>query len=224
MNDSTNQDILRLKQMLEEVTAADSTSPSAAAGEHHDAASASLREAWLAFGQLIRAADASLPPMPEITTSTTPQKRRRSRWLGLLAAAAATLLVAVTAGWWISRASKQGKSEPSLAQTVIPRQNSPQIEKKAAVALAQAKTKSFNQDGAPALRVAATAPSTGVQSFMTKSTVKSTTWDDPLATQIAAVSQQIDNVKQSWQHHVNDLDLVQYRIDEVTDSLQNDAL
>ena len=53
---------------------------------------------------------------------------------------------------------------------------------------------------------------------------KSVRVDDPLETQIASVSQQINNVAQNWQHRVDDVDLVQYRIDEVTDSLQNDAL
>ena len=63
MNDSTNQDIARLKQMLEEVTAADAVIAPDAGGTEGDAESASLREAWLAFGQVIRAADASLPAM-----------------------------------------------------------------------------------------------------------------------------------------------------------------
>ena len=55
-------------------------------------------------------------------------------------------------------------------------------------------------------------------------TAKTSTWDDPLETQIASVSQQIRNVEQNWQHRVDDVDLVQYRIDEVADALQNDPL
>ena len=38
------------------------------------------------------------------------------------------------------------------------------------------------------------------------------------------MSQQISNVDTDWQHRVDEVDLVQYRIDEVTDSLQNDKL
>ena len=53
---------------------------------------------------------------------------------------------------------------------------------------------------------------------------KTAAWDDPLETQIAAVSRQIGNVQQNWQHRVDDVDLVQYRIDAVADSLQNDTL
>ena len=88
MNDSTSQSIQRLKQMLEEVTAADTSaagntvSAGHSTSESHDAETASLREAWLAFGQLIRAADASLAAMPNV--ATPPPKPRRSRWLGLV--------------------------------------------------------------------------------------------------------------------------------------------
>ena len=53
---------------------------------------------------------------------------------------------------------------------------------------------------------------------------KASTWDDPLDTQIATVSQEIRDVQQNWQHGVDDVDLVRYRIDEVSDSLQNDSL
>ena len=108
MNDSTNQETLRLKQLLEEVTAADTPSAGDAAqrpdtAEVRDAEGESLREAWLAFAQLIRAADASLPAIalatPQMATPLGPQKLHRRRWLALIAAAAAMLLVAVTFGW-----------------------------------------------------------------------------------------------------------------------------
>ena len=55
-------------------------------------------------------------------------------------------------------------------------------------------------------------------------TATTSTWDDPLETQIASVSQQISNVEQNWQHRVDDVDLVQYRIDAVSESLQDDKL
>ena len=209
MNDSTNPDTQRLKQMLEEATAADASvagdtaSAGHSASECHDAETASLREAWLAFGQLIRAADASLAVMPNIATPIVPKKSRRSRWLGLIVAAAAALLVAVSFGWWIGRGLKQGAREPSLAQTVTPGQATPQAEK---VATEQPKTGTTKT------------PNTATPNTATS------TWDDPLETQIASVSQQISNVEQNWQHRVDDVDLVQYRIDDVTDSLQNDKL
>jgi hypothetical protein len=53
---------------------------------------------------------------------------------------------------------------------------------------------------------------------------KSSTWDDAIDTQITAVSQEIDSVQRTWQHRVDDVDLVQYRIDEVSEGLSKDAL
>ena len=208
MNDSTNQDLQWLKQMLEEVTAAETSVAGHAGSAGHstsespDAERASLREAWLAFGQLIRAADASLPVMPNMVTAIAPQKPRRRRLLGLMVAAAAALLVSVTFGWWFGRDRKQDNREPSLAQTATPKQTNPQPETKTAIA------------GVP--KATNKQPKTG--------TNKTSNWDDPLEMQIASVSQQISNVEQTWQHRVDDVDLVQYRIDAVVDSLQNDKL
>lgn len=198
MNDATNQDIQRLKQMLEEATAADTS----VAG---DAETASLHEAWLAFGQLIRAADASLPAMPNVALSVAPQKPCRSRWPGPIAAAAALLLAAVTLGWWIRHDGKQDNREPSLAQTAAPQQAIPQPE------IATNKNAVAGTNNATNKKPTAT-------------TAKTSTWDDPLETQLASVSRQIRAVEQNWQHRVDDVDLVQYRIDDVADSLQNDPL
>ena len=40
----------------------------------------------------------------------------------------------------------------------------------------------------------------------------------------ALVSRQIGNVEENWRHRVDDVDLMQYSIDHVADSLQNDQL
>ena len=129
MNDATNQDVSDLKRMLEAATATDATS---AGGECAPPAIndefASLREAWLAFGQLVRAADDSLPAMQEFvppaavaipagrevqvvsgipgyrlkTGRAVPSPRQRL-WFGMtlaVAVAAATLLMAVALGRW----------------------------------------------------------------------------------------------------------------------------
>ena len=88
MNDSmTNQDNQRLKQMLEEVTAADTSVRQCLRTSRErpmrrvsarDAEGASLREAWLAFGRLIRAADASLPAVHDMAAfaCALPKPRR----------------------------------------------------------------------------------------------------------------------------------------------------
>ncbi len=204
MNDESDQDTLRLKQMLEEVTAAD-------ASVSVDAETASLREAWLAFGQLAAAADASLPAMPDLMISIAPRKARRSHWLGLIAATAAALLVAVTLGWWIRGGSRQQNGngnggEPAVAHAAAPKQAKPQTmeqgQPKPAVAQGKKAMANKSKTGAAATSV----------------------WDDSLETQISSVSRQVGNLEQNWQHRVDDLDLVQYRIDEMSDSLQNDVL
>ncbi len=229
MNDSTHQDIARLKQMLEEVTAADATVASDATAARGDAENASLREAWLALGQLIRAADASLPAMgdvlpaaPNWATPLAPQKPRRMRRLVAIAASAAALLVTATFGWWISHDGKRGNKEPSLAQTATPEQTkllpaSPNSVQKSA---GDGRIAPPHVSPLPQAREGRTATTKAAK----PGTTTSSTWDDSLETQIASISQQINNVEQSWQHRVDDVDLVLYRIDEVSDSLQNDAL
>ena len=219
MNDSSNQDTQRLKQMLEEVTAADDPIASHATTARGDAETASLREAWLAFGQLIRAADAALPEMRNLATSIAPRKPGRRRWFGLvlrrtgflarqrrprkpallrlfqagvIAAVAAALLLAVCLGWRIASEKKAATPAP-VANQDLPRP---------AVVRAEKPTHQTPKAGTP----------------------NPSAWADPLETQIATVSRQINSVRQNWQHRVDDVDLVQYRIDEVRDSLQNDAL
>ncbi len=220
MNDSTSQSIQRLKQMLENATAADTSaagntvSAGHSTSESHDAETASLREAWLAFGQLIRAADASLAAMPNI--ATPPPKPRRSRWLGLVAAAAAALLVAVTFGWCIGRNAKPDNREPSLVQRATPARPNPQPENKTA-----SPAPAVKQD---LLQTAVVRAEKATNEQPKTATATTSTWDDPLETQIASVSQQISNVEQNWQHRVDDVDLVQYRIDAVSESLQDDKL
>ena len=199
MNDATNQnqDSQRLRQVLEEATAADASVARRAPSNGHcplqpqDPEVASLREAWLAFEQLIRAADASAAAMPNVATSIAPPKPRRRRWLGVVAAVTATLLVALPLEWWMAAGKKVATPAP------IAKQDKPRSV------------------------VAGTASATNGQKSVTTNLA---TWEDPLETQIALVSQQISNVEQSWRHRVDDVDLVQYRIDEVADSLQNDAL
>ena len=74
-------------------------------------------------------------------------------------------------------------------------------------------------------RVATVVPNdTNKQKTSDRTATKTSAWDDPIDTQITAVSQQIDSVRQTWQHRVDDADLVQYRIDDVSAGLSKDAL
>lgn len=226
MNDSTNQDNQRLKQMLEEATAADAAVPCATNSQEGDTETTSLREAWLAFGQLIRVADASLPAMPDIAAPIAPQKSRRSRWsrswwIGLVAATAAALLIAVTVGWWSHRdrgAGIQPAARSSVAASPTP--TVPVKQERPTTAVSRAEQATNEQ-----AKTDPTVTFNTVPSHTATSKPATSTWEeDPLETQIASVSEQIRNVEENWRHRVDDADLVRYRIDEVTDSLQNDKL
>jgi hypothetical protein len=223
MNDPNNQEIARLARMLEEVSSADPHAMS----EPGNAEAASLREAWLAFAQLVRAADDSLPETPASmlmampATAAVPAQKPRRRF-GLIAAVAAALLVAVSLGWWIARGNwphRDRGNEPSLAQTTTPGSPTPQV---------------INQDS-PKPAVAMAPKASAEKTVATKSANKSanadtvtkaatSAWEDPLETQISSVSQQIRDVEQNWQRRADDLDVVQYKIDEVTNAVQNDEL
>ena len=220
MNDAANQDTLRLKQMLEEVTGdaetvtgnategvprsghAETVTGNATEGVPRSghAETASLRETWLALGQLIRAADASLPPLPNMAAPIVPQKRGRSRWLGLIAATAAALLLAVTFGWLA-----RGPGVPPANDGI-------------GASPSNGGSEEATESGPPT-------PTGLVKQEQPKpATARILTWDDPLETQIAVVSQQIRAVEQDWRRGLDDVDLVRYRIDEVSDTLQSDKL
>jgi hypothetical protein len=218
MNEPTNLDTERLQRLLDEVTR-----PGLSAGgqsvarpqleslsESADAEAVALREAWMAFAQLVQAADDSLPAvavaMPSELKVVVPRRPQQRRWIRMIASVAAMAIVAATLGWWIVRGIKQQHNgidrEPALAQKVMPKQ--PQTVKPA-VAPQSAVVKKTNE-GAKA----ATSTTSG--------------WDDPLETQIASVSQQIQDTEQNWRRRTDDVDLVQYSIDEVSNSVKNDEL
>jgi len=225
MNDSNDEGILRLKQMLEEATAVDpSVTESADAAqeadlEPADGEAAALRKTWQSFEQLIVAADASLPetlnvlledrlktyPTAPKTTLNALETPRHNRWIGPLAASAAALLIAVALGGWIIRNGLHGVSRQA-AISVAPDADSQIVPRSSTV-------------------VPAAPPSvTKREPPKATSTPKTSPWDDPPETQIAFLSQQISNVQQNWLHRVDDVDLVQFRIDEMTDLLQSDAI
>ena len=156
------------------------------------------------------------PAEPIGVTPLVPQTPRRMRRLVAIAASAAALLVMVTFGWWISHERKQGNDGPSLAQTAVPEQT------KLLPSPPSSVQKSVGEAGIVSSRPAPV-PQAGERRIATNKATKpgttaSSTWDDPLETQIASMSQQISNVEQNWQHRVDDVDLVQYRIDEVSDA------
>jgi hypothetical protein len=91
-----NDDLRQLARQLEQATAGPDA-PKAAL----DPQTASLREAWLAFGQLLEAATSTPGALPEAMPWTPPRGHRR--WLLPAALAmAASLLVALTVAWGVS--------------------------------------------------------------------------------------------------------------------------
>ena len=88
-----NDELSRLQRQMEEATAAD-CGPDCP----HDTETASLRQGWLAFGELLEAAQ----PMADEPLQLRPMPRRtaRSRRLAAgIAAVAASVVVAVTLAW-----------------------------------------------------------------------------------------------------------------------------
>jgi hypothetical protein len=128
------------------------------------------------------------------------------------------LLCAVCCGWWIAgdviRQNHQGGNpEPAVANNAQPEHSQSQTVKQ------ELPKPTVDAASKPIDKVANAA--TAANAAATPTT---TTWDDPLETQIVAVSQQIPNVEQNWQHRTDDVDLVQYSVDRVSDSVQNDEL
>jgi hypothetical protein len=100
MNDSTEQ----LLAKLEQATSAKSAEPM-------DDETAMLRESWLAFGQLVAAADAEA----ELPTKRPPGTRRVGLIVKFIAALAASLLVAFAAWTMLQRGSGSVEPAPGIA-------------------------------------------------------------------------------------------------------------
>ncbi len=203
----------RLQRMLEGVTAADRADPV----PRDEPEAAGLRDAWLAFGRLLDAAEEAQSGNwhPKSVLQSEPPKKqpaKRGRYVAAFAAAAAALCVALGLGWWLSRG---GQPNGNGGQAIV--------KKDSKTDQPQAAPTQQNQPQP----IAPTMPVPSIASNETNKPKKSadhSAWDDPIATQITEVSQQIDSVRQTWQHRTDDVDLVQYRIDEVSAGLSKDAL
>ena len=87
-----------------------------------DPQTASLREAWLAFGQLLEAAQPATE-LPLGRWMTTPPPARRRRWLLPVAAVlAASLLIGVVTTWML-RAANQPQSPGPAPEEIVSTSN-----------------------------------------------------------------------------------------------------
>jgi len=153
----------RLKRQLERATASECSTDGSL-----DAETASLREGWLALGELLEAAE---PPVAEPVKlpEPAPPVRCTGRKAAGIAALAVSLLVGLTlAGKWI-RADRPGGpatlSDQSLSEIV------------------QADGEQINPDAGQ---------------LETASLADRVDWDDPLDQQIASVAQELVRIQQDW--------------------------
>jgi hypothetical protein len=231
----------RLLQLLEAVTAegAHDAPCNDREGAEQDEYVA-LRETWLAFGRLLDAAAEAQPiearsaseealSIPRLLaerealsesisahfTNHYRQVRRLRRIAAVLVAAAAACGILLEVGnlglnWWLARAGGPlNQGLPVAGQPI-----EPHVAPQQAMPKAPAPAVAHNE--AQAGQHKATAPK--------QSAAKTSTWDDAIDEEITSVSQQIDSVRQGWRHRVDDVDLVQYRIDDVSAGISNDSL
>ncbi len=188
------------ERMLERATAVPS-----APQPGDDPQEAALGEAWLAFGRLLEAAEASAPPQRPPTLPSypraVPSSARRRRWLlaTISVVVAASLLIVAIAGRTLNRAG-QKPIAAGPSQKTIPAS--------AAVLASQAKRKPFT-----------TASSLAGSTHQPASVAKTSAWDDAVDTQIAQVGRQMALVEQDWRAQADSLDLIQYRLKSVEEEV-----
>ena len=107
-------ELSKLQRQLEQATAAECP-PDAPL----DAETASLREGWLALGQLLEAAQPALDEPLELPQ--LPRRRAPARWkLVGIAVLAASLLVGATLAWSLMRARQPGGLSPPPDELASP--------------------------------------------------------------------------------------------------------
>ncbi|MFZ1936189.1 MAG: hypothetical protein WCB27_14965 [Thermoguttaceae bacterium] len=185
-------DLETARRVLEEATAADDRP-----AERLDAETASLREAWLAFGAMLEAAQppAFVSPLPlgEEPGVRAAPSRIRSRRRRLLAAGllAASLLVAAATIWTLRTANRQDNPAD------VPKQ--------------MAKT---NQQGVPLPRVNAKGGSTADEPK----------WDDSLDEQFEQLGWQMLCIQENQAFRTDAFGQAQYRLEQLRETIQADSL
>jgi hypothetical protein len=165
--------------------------------EQLDAETASLREAWLAFGEMLEAAQSPAyvsPILPEERPGLMAAPRHgRRRWQRLLAAGllAASLLVAAATIWTVSGPERQEKRAGAPTQTV----------------------KTTNH-GAP----------TPKRRAESTSTANVPQWDDSLDEQFEQLSWQMLCVQENQAFRTDAFGRAQYRLEQLRETVQADSL
>jgi hypothetical protein len=180
-----------LEQQLESATARE-VPPSVPL----DPETASLREGWLAFGQLLAAAEPS--PERAIALLRKPPASRNRWWLlAAVGAMAASLLAAMTI------VSSGGRSESAVVLNPTPVEGSGTPAKKPAVA---DKTTPAKKPSLPAASTSAPA------------------WDDALDKEITVAGEAVVSASQDWTHFTSAGATLSYGLEQVEKDIKESPL
>jgi hypothetical protein len=244
--DSDREEDDRLLRLMEAATAPRDDNEPAHLAERDEYAS--LRASWLALGRLLDAAGEAPriearsekvetrrvseenKPLPRAYADKTAlsdsirahrashqrKLRRLRRFTAIVAVGAAACVILLVAGnfglnWWLARAARQMNQGPVAGPAQPPIIKQQQDAAKGPATIVMQNEKQAPPHNANTQKQAATV-------------VKTSTWDDAIDQQIASVSQQIDSVRHTWGRGVDDVDLVQYGVDEVSAGMTKDAL
>jgi len=186
-----NEDLDELQRLLERATA-----DKGASDDKLDPQTESLREAWIAFGRLLEAAETPLqrPPVP---WAEKPKVRAISsgklrRWhLSVAAVLAASLLLSVTTVWMLHGTNGQKTAtSPPTQTTLANRQLTP-----------------------PANAQSQAATTTGESQ-----------WDDSLDEQVSRFDQEVSSAREGRLFETDAFALMEDRIERVRQEVQADTL
>ena len=197
-----SEDIKKIEEQLEKATA-----PGESIDAALDAETKSLREGWLALGQLIEAAQPPSAGRPELQypTQPAPLQRRKSaapKTLFALAALAVSLLVAALLTWSLFDGSGlNGRQDQQIVQDE-------QIEKQSPSTTEKAPPTAIVKD----------------EQEQTDSAGDALDWDAPLDTEIAAAGQEMLRIRSDWYASDDTSSAIYYRMQQMRQDLSDNTL
>jgi len=179
----------RLQRQLERATASECSTDGSLEAE-----TASLREGWLALGELLEAAEPSREQPLKLPEPLKPGRLTRRNVAGIVALAASLLVGVTLAGKWI-RANRPGgpatRPDASLAEIV------------------QADGEQFNPDAGQ---------------LETESLADWDEWEDPLDEQIASVAYELVRIQQDWDQVDGAFGPLYFGLEEMAEELEQSPL
>jgi len=195
----------KLERQLERATAPDGPTAGSL-----DAETASLREGWLALGELLRAVEPAVEPPLRLPKPNRPVRRTGRKAAGI-AVLAASLLVGLTlAGRWLGADRPRGvASRPHtwLSQTAPPNADAERRITDAGP---------LDPDSEPL--------NTDADQVDPASLDDWGEWDDPLDQQIASVAQEVVRIQQDWDRVDEAFGLLYVGMEEMAEELERSPL